>query len=148
MTNSVLSNQGQFYLHFFSPFLRHLKLTSAFSDFFFLLHHHRIPFDPHPITLSSSSLHHCHSTSNSPAIVVSPCTEFPTANLYSGRIHLSSGSVRSAAVCLVAPWCAHSRTCSWRPSVNLSKPFCLTSAFGFFRNDEASLKLFFVSTFI
>lgn len=29
------SNQGQFYLHFFSPFLRHLKLTWAFPDFFF-----------------------------------------------------------------------------------------------------------------
>lgn len=34
----------------------------------------------------------------------------------------------------LAPWRAHSRTCSCRLSVSLSKPFCITSGFEFGRN--------------
>lgn len=77
------------------PFMRHLTLTLAFSQF---SPHYLFPFDPRPIFPSSSSLHHCHSASNFPAIAAFPRTMFPTANLYSGRTHLSPGSVRSAAL--------------------------------------------------
>lgn len=50
---------------------------------------------------------------------------FPTAHLYSGRTHLSSGSLTSAALSLLAPRRAHSRTCSPGLSVTPSEPFCL-----------------------
>lgn len=107
-----------------------LGLAQLFFSFF-SQSHHRIPFDPRTIALSSSSLHHCHSPSNSPAIVISPRAALPTANLYSGRIHLSSGSLRSAAVSSARS--PTSRTCSWRLSVSLSKPFSISSGFEFWK---------------
>lgn len=48
------------------PFMRHLTLTLPFSPIFTSLPH--FPFDPRPIFPSSSSLCHCHSVSNFPAI--------------------------------------------------------------------------------
>lgn len=54
--------------------------------------------------LSHLSLHHCHSTSNYPAIVASPHTMRPTANLYSGSTHLSPGSLRRAVLSPPTLW--------------------------------------------
>lgn len=71
-----------------------------------------LPIWPSSHLPPSSSLGHCHSASNLPAILAFPHTMFLTANLYSGRMHLSPGRLRSAALSLPAPWAAHSSTCS------------------------------------
>lgn len=116
---SFILKQSSLYLQ---PFMRHLTLTLAFSQF---SPHYLFPFDPRPISTSSSSLHHCHSASNFPAIAAFPRTMFPTANLYSGRKHLSPRRLRSAAPSLLAPWLCHSGTCSPGLSVTPSEHFCL-----------------------